>query len=124
MHALIIEDDWLIADLIQGGLSDLGYTSFDVARNEDEAVSLAEERCPELITADGRLTDGSGVGAVRSICENRQIPVVFITGDQTPIVKIVPDAIIVDKPFRTDDLKEAVGVALTKRITFRRLHGE
>ncbi|WP_206367678.1 response regulator [Sphingomonas piscis] len=121
MHALIIEDDFLISELIQESLGELGYTSFDVAHREEEAVALAEERCPELITADGRLSDGSGVGAVRSICQNRQIPVVFITGDKSDIVQTVPDAVIVDKPFQSWDLKEAVGVALTRRITFRQM---
>ncbi|QIK78662.1 response regulator [Sphingomonas piscis] len=119
MHALIIEDEFLIADLIQDGLRDLGYQSFDIAESEAAAVKLAAERCPDLVTADDRLTDGSGVEAVRSICENRPIPVVFITGDERHIRDEVLDAIVVQKPFRSADLKDAVGLAITKRIWFR-----
>lgn len=116
MHALIIEDDFLISDLIQDTLRDLGYVTFDLAYGEQQAIEYAGVRCPDLITADGRLMDGSGVGAVQSICEHRAIPVVFITGDESNITRVIPEAVIVEKPFRTAALQEAVGVALTRQF--------
>ncbi|HEX8533819.1 MAG TPA: response regulator [Allosphingosinicella sp.] len=68
MHALIIEDQFLIAALIEEELRELGYSSFDVVDRELSAVAAAERKCPDLITADERLTDGSGVEAVQKIC--------------------------------------------------------
>ena len=67
MHALIIEDDQLIAMAIEDILSDLGFTSFDVATSLNEAVAAARKSCPRLITADVELNPGSGIDAVQMI---------------------------------------------------------
>jgi DNA-binding response OmpR family regulator len=112
MHALIIEDQVLIAALIEDGLRDLGYSSFDVAAREDLAVAAAEARCPDLITADDRLIDGTGVDAVLTICARQAIPVVFIAADVDNIIAAIPEAVLIPKPFRVADLKEAVGMAI------------
>lgn len=114
MHALIIEDQHLVASLIEEGLRELGYTSFHIASREHDAIAAAEEQCPDLITADNRLTDGSGIRAVQEICELRTIPVVFIAGDETEIRKLIPEAVVLPKPFLGNQLKEAVGDALVQ----------
>jgi DNA-binding response OmpR family regulator len=46
MHALIIEDEFLTAQLIEDRLQALGYTSFSFAMDEDEAIAEALIRCP------------------------------------------------------------------------------
>ena len=53
-HALIIEDDAIIALEIEDRLRDLGYDSFDIAVSPAEALSCATARRPDLITADVR----------------------------------------------------------------------
>jgi CheY-like chemotaxis protein len=55
MHALIIEDEPLIAMLIEDCLRLLGYDSIQFAATEAEAVAAASMRCPDLITSDVRL---------------------------------------------------------------------
>ena len=52
MHALIIEDDIIIARLIADALSDLGFSTFDFAHTADLAIMLAGAKTPDLITAD------------------------------------------------------------------------
>ncbi len=74
MHALIIEDDDLIAMTIEAVLRDCGFTSFTVAVSLDEAVAAATGRCPDLITADVELKPGSGIDAVQTICSSKRIP--------------------------------------------------
>jgi len=118
MHALIIEDQILIATLIEDGLRELGYSSFDLAAREDLAVAAAEARCPDLITADDHLTDGTGVNAVLTICARQPIPVVFIAADADSVIAAIPEAVLIPKPFRVADLKEAVGMAI---VTVRKL---
>jgi CheY-like chemotaxis protein len=108
MHALIIEDQFLVAALIEDVLRELGYTSFDLVDTEAEAIQAARERCPDLIIADERLSEGSGVKAVRVICADRSIPVVFITEYRTEVHREVPDAVLVGKPFGARALCEAV----------------
>ena len=48
MHALIIEDDDLIAMTIEEVLRKCGFTSFHFAVSLDEAVAAARERCPPI----------------------------------------------------------------------------
>lgn len=112
MHALIIEDQFLIAALIEEELRDLGYTSFDVVDRELSAVAAAEQTCPDLITADERITDGSGVVAVQKICAEQVIPVVFIVGSPRDLAPPIPYATVIGKPFRSADLRDAIGEAL------------
>jgi DNA-binding response OmpR family regulator len=111
MHALIIEDEPYIAILIEDHLRALGYTSFAFAVTEAEAVAEARKRCPDLITADMRLPQGCGVGAVQTICGQSRIPVVFITGTGWEVLERVSDAIVVRKPIVAEELDRAVAAA-------------
>lgn len=112
MHALIIEDEVSAVDHIEQALRALGYTSFDIAFSGAEARAAAQEKCPELITADLRLVDGSGVEAVLEICSHMAIPVVFITSHRREINELLPDAIVVEKPFQPDILERALAKAV------------
>lgn len=48
MHALIIEDESMIAIAVEDALRDCGFTSFDVAVSANEAATAAALRCPDL----------------------------------------------------------------------------
>lgn len=108
MHALIIEDDPLIAMAIEEILGDFGFTSFDVATSLNEALAAARETCPRLITADVELRPGSGIDAVRTICCNEPIPVIFITACTDKVRSHMPQHPVLNKPFRTRDVEAAV----------------
>jgi len=108
MHALIIEDDELIALSIQDVLQDCGFTSFDVAVSLNRAVASAHERCPDLITADVELSPGSGIDAVQTICSGNRIPVIFITGRADTARSRMPQHPVLGKPFRTVEVQAAV----------------
>lgn len=118
MHALIIEDSYLIASTIEGTLRELGFTSFDLAARPDQAIAAAAARCPDLITADARLGDGSGVEAVLKICADKDIPVMFVVGDEGDVLDHLPDALIVLKPFSTRDLVQGVRAAISPNRRF------
>ena len=119
MHALIIEDDVSAVDSIEQALRALGYTSFDIAFSGAEARASAHRRCPDLITADLRLVDGSGVEAVLDICSHMAIPVVFITSHPVEIGGLLPDAIIVEKPFERGTLEPALARAVNAPLSSR-----
>jgi DNA-binding response OmpR family regulator len=118
MHALIIEDELLLASIIHEVLQDLGYTSFHFARTEVEALALFEQRRPDLITADVQLRLGSGVGAVMAICCEDIIPVVFVTARPAAVLKRLPGAIVVGKPFEIHSVVAAVEKARETRCAF------
>lgn len=108
MHALIIEDEYFTALLIEDRLRELGFTSFAIAVDEDEAVALARERCPDVITSDVQLACGCGIDAVRCICDDKAIPVLYITGTATLVRERCPSAAVIQKPFGAADLRQAV----------------
>jgi DNA-binding response OmpR family regulator len=112
MHALIIEDEYLIGQSLRDMLEKLGFTSFSFARSEDAAIAGANTEKIDLITADVRLLPGDGVRAVEKICEKRAIPVVFITGYLEELRDRAPTAIVVQKPVRENELSAAVDNAL------------
>ncbi len=108
MHALIIEDEPLIAMAIEDALRGCGFTSFDIANSAREAVAAAARTCPDIITADVELRPGCGIKAVQSICSELPIPVLFITGSPAEVRARMPSHVLVEKPFCPDDLMVVV----------------
>ena len=114
MHALIIEDQFLIATLIEEELRDLGYNSIEIVDREAQAVEAALRRSPDLITADDRLVEGTGIGAVRAICASRPAPFVFLVGNPHEVEPLVGKAVLVGKPFGGERLRQAVAEAIER----------
>lgn len=108
-HAFIIEDEYLISQSLRDMLEKLGFSRFSFARSEDAAVMGARaEPKIDLITTDVRLLPGDGVSAVQAICRKRDIPVVFITGYANELADRLPDATVVQKPVKQEQLAAAV----------------
>lgn len=108
MRALVIEDDAIIAMLIEDELRDLGFSSVDVATTEDEAVLAVTRRRPDLVTFHGSLLAGTGAGAVGQIRCSLSVPVIFITADPEAARNCLPDAQVLEKPFTRAQLSAAV----------------
>ena len=115
MHALIIEDEDLVAMAIEDVLRACGFTSFDVAMSLDAAVTAARKRCPQLITADVELKPGSGIDAVRTICSETPIPTVFITAQPDKVWSQMSQHPVLSKPFRSGDVEAAVRQVMSVR---------
>jgi DNA-binding response OmpR family regulator len=115
MHALIIEDEALIAMAIEEALRDYGFTSFDFAVSAEEAVMAAARKCPDLITADVELRPGCGITTVQSICSERPIPVLFITGSPGEVRIRMPGHHLVEKPFTASRVMDAAKIAMENR---------
>lgn len=112
MHALIIEDEFMIAMTIEDVLRDCGFNSFDIVASNEGAIAAATRRCPDLITADVELRPGCGIAAVEEICRDSPIPVIFITGNASEVRKRLPEHPVLNKPFSKAKLIAAVAVAL------------
>ncbi len=113
MHALIIEDEFMIATVIEYVLSDCGFDSFDIAASGDAALAAAIRRCPDLITADIQLAAGCGIDTVRTICAGPKIPVIFITGQPAADVRAqVSDYPVLSKPFSEQTLTYVVAASM------------
>lgn len=112
MHALIVEDEALIAMAIEDALRGCGFTSFAVAVSAEEAVAAAAHKCPDLITADVELRPGCGISAVQSICSEQPIPVLFITGSPSEVRMRMPGHAMIEKPFDPDHILEAIKLTM------------
>lgn len=78
---LIVEDEVLIAWTLDDLLTDLGFRDVRVARDSEEAVSLAQERLPGLLICDVNLGKGDdGVATAARIRALAWVPALFITG--------------------------------------------
>ena len=108
MHALIIEDEALIAMTIEEVLRDCGFASLDTAISTEEAIACARRACPDLITADANLKPGSGMEAVNSICTSPSIPVIFVTARAEEFANGIPLYPWIMKPFSADTLIKVV----------------
>ena len=106
MHALIIEDEMLVALILEDLLRDLGFSTFDWAPTQEEAVEAAKRHLPDLITVDIRLQEGNGIEAIRRISEDHIVPTLFVTGNDS-IMRNVPDAAVVTKPVTALGLRSA-----------------
>jgi two-component system, response regulator PdtaR len=119
LHAFIIEDDYLISQTIQDLLGPLGFSRFSFARSEDTAIAGATGEKFDLITADSRLLPGDGVRAVETICADRKIPVVFVTGYPDDVAERLPDrlsdAAVIRKPIGEAEFAKAVKAVIARR---------
>ena len=83
---LIVEDEQLIADLVQRKLQDEGYYAF-VARDGEEAVKQIREGRPDLILLDIVLPRLNGFGVLAEIQKDEElklIPVIIISNSGQP----------------------------------------
>jgi len=97
-HALIIEDDVIIALEIEDRLRELGFDSFDVAVSPAEALDCASARRPDLITADVRIVGGTGIEAVHAIVAALgEVPFFYVTGN-VDMLREEGDVLVVEKP--------------------------
>lgn len=120
-HALIIEDQLLIAMVIEDELRLCGYGSFDIAASEEEAVSLANKRKPDFITFENILADGSGWAAVQKICPDGLTPTLHITVDVALSEATIPEVITIPKPFRRKEMHSALYRAIKQCTPFLKM---
>ncbi len=112
LRVLIIEDETLIALLFEEVLAELGHEVCAIERTEAGAIAAAGRCRPELIIADVRLHDGSGIAAVNAILSAGFVPHIFVSGDVLERKRLHPAAGVLQKPFMETQLVEAIERAI------------
>jgi len=114
-HALIVEDEVMIALGLQAELEGLGFEVCGLAPNAQQAFSLAMNDKPDLVLMDIYLNGArDGIEAARSLREMFGTSIVFITaytdddGIMERIHRQVPDAPVLAKPLYGDRLASAI----------------
>lgn len=111
LNILIVEDEALVAMLIEDALTLHGHRVVGIADTLAAAMALAEGDRPDLALCDVRLAHGDSGVAIAQALAARDIPCVFLSGN-------CPDAVsdpriigCVAKPFHTAGLGMAVDAA-------------
>jgi two-component system, response regulator PdtaR len=111
-RVLIMEDDPLIGMLVAELLEEMGYDVCAIAATAADGVTAAGQYRPDLVIADARLGDGSGISAIEEILRTGFVPHLFMTGNIPRVKALRPDAVVLEKPFRAAELMLAIQRAL------------
>jgi DNA-binding response OmpR family regulator len=116
--ALIVEDDPATRTLEEIVLQADGFTVL-TAKNGEEGIRLARERCPAVILLDLALPTASGFDVLRTLKESAdtvRIPVVLISAYANLVENCATLGAsgCVQKPFDIDDLVSQVRSASTR----------
>jgi len=113
VRILVVEDDALIGELLSEMLIDMGFDVCAVAATEQAAVAEAALSRPDLLIVDANLSAGSGISAVRTITAAGPVAHLFTSGDAVKVKRLMPDSIVIQKPFDEAALSDAIGRALS-----------
>lgn len=107
-HTLIIEDEYLLAELMGEWAQEAGAQSLDFAPSEDEAVKTAVANPPAFIISDVMLTQGTGPRAVARITALLgPIPTMFVTGTPEACHPCDDAVAIISKPTSSAEIAAA-----------------
>lgn len=115
---LIVEDEAMIALMLQMELEEAGYKVIGTAATGVTAVAMYEAFTPDLILMDIRLADKvSGLQAAGQLrAAGRQVPIVFMTGwditEQHATVESLKPCVILPKPLDMPGLRSAIASLL------------
>lgn len=118
---LVIEDEAMIAWMIESILEAMGFSEIALASSAADAVAAGTVLRPGLIISDINLGGGpDGVEASAALRATTAIPTLFVTAyadDATRerIADAIPDARILSKPIDETALQRAVREMLTIR---------
>jgi len=115
MRVLIVEDEFLIAQLLESVVKDHGYETIGPVATVEQALAYAPRADVALV--DLGLSDGdSGRLLARRLIDRFRIDVIFVTGDPGAVQQGFDGALaVICKPFREEEIVKALAMALEKR---------
>lgn len=111
LRILIVEDEALVAMLIEDVLSDLGHEIAGVAGRLDVALKLAAEAQIDFAIVDLNL-NGARTYAIAEVLRGRAVPFIFATGYGAAGVEAGWENVrVLPKPFEPHQLSAAIEAA-------------
>ena len=123
---LIVEDEFIVAKLIESSLIGLGYAVAGLVATGEEAIAQAESEKPDLVLMDINLKgETDGIAASEKIHATLHIPVIFLTAlsDQKTFERALATAPYgyIIKPFSLSTLSTTIEMALYKHTLDQKL---
>nr|WP_272903913.1 response regulator [Pseudomonas petrae] len=114
---MIVDDEYLIADILSFALEDEGYLTV-TAGSGQKALGILERERPQLIITDYMMPGMNGIELAEAVRVNQslgQIPIVLMSGAQSYLGIARPDLFskVFDKPFEISAVLEAVRALLS-----------
>jgi diguanylate cyclase (GGDEF)-like protein len=129
-RVLVVEDERIVALDLRGALEALGYAVVGTAASSDEALRAVDERRPDLVLMDIRISGASdGIQTARMLRSRYHLPVVYLTAtaDEETLERALatdPAGYLV-KPYNPHSLRTTIEVAFRRHeaeATLRRAH--
>ena len=116
LRILIVEDDAMIALLLDDVLREMGHEVCASEAGEAAAIRAARRCKPDLMIVDEHLGEGSGMAVVDEVLGVEAVPHLFVSGDARRITALRPDSIVVEKPFSEVGLARAIQRAMEREV--------
>lgn len=111
---LVIEDEALVAVMIEDMLAEAGATVIGPAMSVAAGLALAELETIDAAVLDVNLR-GERIDVVAALLRKRDVPIVFATGYGEGMPNAVPGDLVLDKPYTQESLTRALCRALGRR---------
>jgi DNA-binding response OmpR family regulator len=114
MKVLIVEDELMIADILETMLTAGGYTVCGIARTAKEALLMADRENPDLAIIDVRLADGSLGTGVAPVLFAKNIGILYTTASMDAL-GLLNQHPCLRKPFHLREVKLALDAVMQLR---------
>jgi len=103
---LIVEDDFMIADMVEEVLVANGYEVCGMAATVSEGVALCRLHDPDLAIVDLRLADGDlGTNMAAQLAPLGKLGILYATGNRSQVALTAADGhACLNKPYSAEDL--------------------
>jgi CheY-like chemotaxis protein len=109
LRVLLVEDEMMVALLLETVLNDLGHQVVGPVARLERGLEVVEREAIDLAVLDVNI-DGREVYPIAAALEARGIPFIFTTGyGSDGLHPAYCDRPVLQKPYRSDDLKAAIG---------------
>ena len=112
-RVLVVEDEMIVAWLLEDMLADLGYQAVGPAARVDQALAMINTEVIDAAVLDVNL-NGQTSYSVADALTVRDVPFVFSTGyDKTRLLDSYRSFQVLQKPYQQVELRDALAKLLT-----------
>ncbi len=109
MKVLVVEDEWMVREVIVEELSEHGFEVMEAATGE-EALTQCSMTHPDVLLTDIRLPGKLTGWDIAECCRENDpnIPVIYVTGYSHVDARMVPGSVFLHKPYRAAEIVRTI----------------